>query len=93
MVSAFAQGCGGQGEKKIYRSRRFGFFSREKKFSPSPRTIYPCRVQRLSKKAAYFEIGEFRRFLTDKFNNGGNALKIKQNISAGPGEEMVDFFF
>ena len=36
--------------EKIYRSRRFGLFSREKKFSPSPRTIYPCREQRLEKK-------------------------------------------
>ena len=30
-----------KGGEKVYRSRRFDLFSREKKFSSSPRTIYP----------------------------------------------------
>jgi hypothetical protein len=45
-VSAFAQGYGGQGGRK-YTEADVSAFSREKKFSPSPRTIYPCRKQRV----------------------------------------------
>ena len=40
--SAFAQGCGGQGGEKIFRSRRFGFPGK-KSFSPLPDSFTPLQ--------------------------------------------------
>ena len=48
-VSAFAQGYGGQGGRK-YTEADVSAFSREKKFSPSPRAIDPYREQRVREK-------------------------------------------
>ena len=50
--------------EKIYRSRRFGLFSREKKFFPSPRAIDPYREQRVFEKTAAFVLfsSDYRAF-------------------------------